>query len=265
MAPTRRTLAGLRAKSEGALAAGTLRPEESLDAVWQHLCEGLTALAERGGAEQQRLPENGLTQRLFTELERRPGCRPYFFDREHMVDDSHGRSPRADLVAKARDGGAIVVNGVTCGDGQCFLVLEAKRLPTDRASREREYLIGENHTGGVERFKLGIYAHKLKTVGIIAYIQHHRFDHWRDTINTWVDELIAASRPELPWDERDKLQMEEMSPLLAKLQSSNLRVTDNQPLTMRHLWVQLAKDSVREGAPPEDQAALTRGAGGSPP
>jgi hypothetical protein len=45
-----RTLAGLRARSEGTLAIGTLRPSESLDAVWNHLCAGLEALAESGGA-----------------------------------------------------------------------------------------------------------------------------------------------------------------------------------------------------------------------
>lgn len=104
-----RTLAGLRARSEGALATGTLRPSESLDAVWNHLCAGLEALAERGGAAD--LPENGLTQRLVNELERHPGARPYYFLPEHMEDDSDGHSPRVDVAAMARDGGGCIVNG----------------------------------------------------------------------------------------------------------------------------------------------------------
>lgn len=237
------TLAGLRARSEGALATGTLHPSESLNAVWNHLCAGLEALAERGGAAD--LPENGLTQRLVTELERRTGSRPYFFQPEYMEDDSDGRSPRVDVAAVARDGGGCVVNGVSWAGGERFLALEAKRLPTPGTGREREYLSGEN--GGVARFKLGRHAAELKIVGIIGYVQRHAFDHWLDTINQWVEELIASSKPELPWDDSDKLQMEEALPRLARLRSSNLRVADQQRLSMRHIWVQLANDAGQSG------------------
>lgn len=238
-----RTLDGLRARSEGALATGTLRPSESLDAVWNHLCAGLEALAERGGAAD--LPENGLTQRLVNELERHPGARPYYFLTEHMEDDSDGRSPRVDVAAMARDGGRCIVNGMPWAGGQRFLVLEAKRLPTPGTGREREYLSGEQ--GGVTRFKLGRHAAGLKTVGIIGYVQRYAFDHWFDTINRWVEELIASSKPELPWDDSDKLQMEEVLPRLARLRSSHLRVADQQRLSIRHLWVQLANDAGQSG------------------
>jgi hypothetical protein len=237
------TLAGLRARSEGALATGTLRPSESLDSVWNHLCAGLEALAEKGGAAD--LPENGLTQRLVIELERRAGARPYFFHSEYMEDDSDGRGPRVDIAAVARDAGGCVVNGVSWAGGKRFLALEAKRLPTPGTGREREYLSGKN--GGVARFKLGRHAAELNTVGIIGYVQRHAFNHWLDTINNWVEELIASSKPELPWDNSDKLQMEEALPRLARLRSSNLRVADQQRLSIRHIWVQLANDTGQSG------------------
>jgi hypothetical protein len=233
------TLAGLRARSEGELAAGTLRPNESLDAVWDHLYAGLEALAESGGAAD--LPEDGLTQRLVMELERRTGARPYFFTREYMEDDNDGRSPRTDVAVVARDGGGCVVNGVSWAGAKRFLALEAKRLPTPGTGREREYLSGEQ--GGVARFKLGRHAAELNTVGIIGYVQRHAFGHWFDTINRWVEELIASSKPELPWDDSDKLQMEEALPRLARLRSSHLRVADRQRLSIRHIWVQLANDT----------------------
>jgi len=240
MPPTQSgALAGLRARSAGELDVGTLRPSESLDAVWDHLCTGLEALAGRGEAAV--LPENGLTQRLVTALERRSGARPYFFRTEYMEDDSDGRSPRVDLIAMARDGGGCVVNGVSWEGGKRFLALEAKRLPTPGTGREREYLCGER--GGMARFKLGGHAAELKTVGIIGYVQRNTFDHWFKTINAWVDELIASSKPELPWDDSDKLQMEEASPRLARLRSNNLRVSDRQRLNVRHIWVQLANNS----------------------
>ena len=134
MKPARtRTLAALQAKSQGALAVGTLRPNESMDAVWKHLCEGLEALADKGGTT--KLPENGITQRLINELERNPKPRPFYFQAEHMEDDSHGNSPRVDIAAMARDGGGCVVNGIPCAGGKRFLALEAKRLPTPGAGR----------------------------------------------------------------------------------------------------------------------------------
>lgn len=231
-------LAVLRARSVGVLTDGTLRPNESLDVVWQHLCDGLRTLAESGGDEQLKQNENGLSQRLMIILERPPYYRPYFFRTEDMEDDRDGHSPRADIVARARDGGGVVVNGIPCAGGDRFLVLEAKRLPTPEIGREREYLTGKR--GGVSRFKQGLHARDLKTVGIIAYVQRHAFDYWKQTINRWVDELIADSTRELPWDEQDRLELEEASSRLARLRSNNLRVLDSQRLVMRHIWVQLA-------------------------
>ena len=157
-----------------------------------------------------------------------------------MEDERHGHSPRTDLGVWARDGAGFVVNGILYAGGKRFLALEAKRLPTLGTGREREYLSGER--GGVSRFKRGIHGGDLKVLGIIGYIQRHAFDHWRDVINGWVDELIAESKPDLPWDELDRLLLEETLPRLASLRSSNLRASDNQRLDMRHLWVQLANE-----------------------
>lgn len=245
MSPTR--LAALKAKSVGTLAKDVLRPDESIDAVWQHLVRGLEALAANGDPAQVKLNENGLTQRLITRLEEPPDYRPFFFQKEDMEDDTDGRtSKRVDVAVKARGDRRIVIDGLRFASGQRFLVLEAKRLPTP--DREREYLAGDR--GGVERFKLGHHAKELTAVGVIGYIQRHSFNYWRQTINTWVDELIEVSTANPHWDEDDKLQMEAESPRLAQLRSKNLRASDNQRLTMRHLWVQLANQTA--GLSPED-------------
>jgi hypothetical protein len=192
------------------------------------------------------------------ELERRSGARPYFFHSENMENDADGNSPRVDVAAVARDGGGCIVNGVSWAGGERFLALEAKRLPTPGSGREREYLCGER--GGMARFKLGRHAAELKTVGIIGYVQRYAFDHWLKTINTWVDELIA-SKSELPWDDSDKLQIDEISPRLARLRSNNLRVSDQQRLSIRHLWVQLA-DRAEQSADKERISQTGWGAGG---
>ena len=247
MSATRGTLAALQARSEGALAEGTLRLNESLDAVWTHLCDGLVALAEKGGADQIDLHENGMTQRLVIQLEKSSDSRPYFFLHEDLENDRTGNSPRVDLGVRAREGSCILLNGVRCSGGERFLVLEAKRLPMPGTNREREYLAGRQ--GGVERFKRGLHGGELTTVGIIGYVQRHAFDDWLNRINEWIDELIAASTPELPWDEQDRLDLEAANDRLAQLRSRNLRVSDNRRLTMRHIWVQLGPGAAQPAEP----------------
>lgn len=247
MTSTPRRLTAVRARSLGSLTAGTLRLHESIDSAWQHLCDGLKALADKGTDDQVTLNENALTQRLLTELEQVSWDRPYFFQKEFMEDDSTGNSRRTDVAVQARQGACVVVDGIGFSNGKRFLALEAKRLPAPRNDREREYLIGEH--GGIERFKKGDHGRELKTVGIIGYIQRHAFDYWRDRINGWIDQLIPTSLPELPWDLQDRLDMEENSPQLARLQSRTLRVSDNKRITVRHLWVQMATGAAQSSSP----------------
>ena len=145
------------------------------------------------------------------------------------------------------------------------MALEAKRLPVPRSGCEREYLVGppsnknrssaeegrqqRSESGGVARFKLGIHAPKLKTVGMIGYVQRYSFEYWQNVINGWVDQLMATPEEELRWEESDKLQMEATSPLVAKLRSNNLRATDNERISIRHVWVQLAGRAEPTGEP----------------
>jgi hypothetical protein len=239
MGSTPEGLAALHAHSIGLLADGTLRPSESLDVVWQHIGDSLMALADSAGPEELKLSEEPLTQRLVDELEQRPGYRPYYFHKEYGEEALSGHRRRGDIAVLTRDDGRFVVNGVRYAGRKRFLQLEAKRLPTPRADREREYLTGDG--GAVERFKAGHHAPDLRTVGIIGYIQLQSFDHWRVTINGWVDELVASSAAGSMWDEQDRLILEGMSAQLAWLRSSNLRVTDKQRLNIRHIWVQLAR------------------------
>lgn len=247
MISTPRRLTAVRARSLGSLTAGTLRFHESIDSAWQHLCDGLKALADRGTTDQLTLSENALTQRLLTELEQVSWDRPYFFQKEFMEDDSIGNSRRTDVAVQARKGACVVVDGIGFSNGKRFLALEAKRLPAPRNDREREYLIGEH--GGIERFKKGDHGRELKTVGIIGYIQRHSFDYWQEKINDWIDQLIPISLPELPWDSQDRLNMEESSARVARLQSRTLRVSDNKRLNVRHLWVQMATEAAQSARP----------------
>lgn len=242
-------MSAAQARSIGRLAEGVLRKGESLDDVWRHIEECLLAVAEEDKPELLKLNEDKLTQRLTSELNCRSGYYPYCFQREYIPDERAGRSRREDLVAQVRDSASFYIDGVLYERRQRFLALEAKRLPTPGTGREKEYLVGdrkkddEKCRGGIERFKLGFHGPGLRTVGMIGYVQKHTFEHWHKTINGWVDQLIAASTPTPFWEPQDKLDLEHQSPRLAWLRSNNLRVKDNQRLTMRHLWVRLARDA----------------------
>ncbi len=172
-------LSELQARSTGKFKNGTLRPSESIDAVWEHIRRCLLALAKKSRMNKIAHNEPGLNQQFFEELEGQRGDRPFFFHPEYMDDERNGRRP--DFSVRPKDGSVFLVEGIRFADREPFLALEAKRLPTPRASRKREYL--EGNLGGVSRFKRGLHAPKLMTIGMIGYIQKYDFSHWLSTIN----------------------------------------------------------------------------------
>lgn len=76
-------------------------------------------------------------------------------------EERQGKRRRVDLSAQPVD--ETLIAGQTYQDDQPFLVFECKRLPADRKSREREYVTGENESGGIQRFKLARIA-RSKTI-----------------------------------------------------------------------------------------------------
>lgn len=239
-------LVRLRATSVGTLTPGTLAIDQSIIAVVGHIVEGLERLSERSASE--RLPEHetGLTQALVTELERCVGDRPYFFQKEWEEIDS-GRSPRADVVAQAKDDHPAVLSGSLAAGGR-FFAIEAKRLPAPRSDREREYVSGAR--GALERFKRGVHGRGLRFVGVIAYVQGNDFTFWRETINGWIDDLMRERPASLLWEEGDKLGLESSTARSARLRSTSRRHPDDALLTVFHVWVQLAQARGRGGRAP---------------
>jgi hypothetical protein len=224
--------------------------------VWQYIGESLEAVAHKHGQGRSATAEELLTQRLVDDLLARPGDRPYYFHKEYVEDSICGHRPRGDVAVLTRDNARLVVGGILYAGRTRFLLIETKRLPTPGTGREREYLTGD--LGGVERFKLGRHGVGLRAVGIIGYVQRHGFEHWRCTINGWVDELVAGSAPGSFWGEDDKLLLESASTRLAWLRSHCLRVTDNQRLTIRHLWVLLGLGDVAKPTPAPSASTATK-------
>lgn len=236
--PPRASLGALQSNPTGQLSAGVLPAGAALEVVWRDIADCLQDLAELTAD----LPrnENGLTQMLIDTLEQRPGSRPYYFQREDMENVHNGNSRRLDIAAKARNEtkGYVLLEGIPHASGNRFLAVEAKRLPTPGADREREYLAGD--LGGLERFKRGLHGGELRSVGMIGYVQEHDFTHWVQILNQWIDDLIRSSPPALPWEASDKLTLDGVLEAVASLRSTNLRITDNQRLAIRHLWVDVS-------------------------
>ena len=84
-----------------------------------------------------------------------------------------------------------------------FLVLECKRLPAPSKDREKEYVTGFDHTsGGIQRFKMGLYGHTHSFAVLIGYIQRENSKFWYNKIREWILELAQGDiEDQCSWDE----------------------------------------------------------------
>lgn len=91
-----------------------------------------------------------------------------------------------------------------------FFTIEAKRLTTSiPKNREKEYVVGSDLTklsGGIERFKHNVHGVNLDNSAIIGYVQNEDVNHWYNTINNWIQELIDGKiESPLNWISNDLL------------------------------------------------------------
>jgi hypothetical protein len=185
--------------------------------------------------------EDTLADRLCKFLNRKAGGFPFFFHHENVEDYSSGLSPKVDIGTISR------FNQLTIGDksygiDDSFFSIEAKRLPSPKAIRKREYVIGEEKPrGGIERFKKGIHGKKLDKAAIIAFIQKEDFDYWLVKINEWISELVVSQSS--IWKEDDKLVKMASIYELAKFTSHNFRGISSKEdyIDLLHFWIKVVK------------------------
>lgn len=118
--------------------------------------------------------------------------------------------------------------------GSLFSV-EAKRLPLPALPREKEYVIGTNHNGGIERYKLEIHGKGLLDCGLVGYIENESFEHWKDSINNWINELSEGTPG---WEETELLDEINTQLEYSQLISIVLRKTESK-LNLHHFWIRL--------------------------
>ena len=125
-----------------------------------------------------------------------------------------------------------------------ILVIEGKRLPAPSSDREKEYVTGgkEQTSGGIQRFKLGLYGAKHETAAMVGYVQDHSLCHWHKQINTWISELARGiTQDSCAWSENEKLGLleEDSRKNIASARSVHSRsgrVSTNR-IIIHHLWI----------------------------
>lgn len=123
------------------------------------------------------------------------------------------------------------------------LIMECKRLPAPSRDREREYVTGgEKRNGGIQRFKLGLYAAKHDLAGLVGYVQQRTARHWYKEINKWISDLATHTQEDgCVWCEGESLEPleEDLSKGIASCRSSHDRTGDTRShkIELHHLWI----------------------------
>jgi hypothetical protein len=160
-------------------------------------------------------------------------------------EERQARRRRVDISAGRTEGGFIGTTYHSIDDP--FVVFEGKRLPAPDKTREREYVTGgEEKSGGIQRFKLGLHGAQFTTVGMIGYIQKDLPRRWHDQINLWIRDLAGASPlGQEKWETGEQLAhfTEDARTLTASCVSSHSRVgaAVSLHIDIYHLWIQMCK------------------------
>ena len=131
-----------------------------------------------------------------------------------------------------------------------FLVFEGKRLPAPKGQpkREREYVTGgEETSGGIQRFRLGLHGAGQGVAVIVGYIQKGTPAEWFGQINVWIKQLENEQGADgLEWLSQDELLgfSENKSKHVSITNSSHARtgVVSSRKIHLKHLWVKLDSD-----------------------
>lgn len=151
---------------------------------------------------------------------------------------------RVDLSAKPAT--KIIIEGVTYTKYQPILVIEGKRLPAPSKIREREYVSGgQNLSGGIQRFKLGLHGKEHATVIILGYLQQGELQEWHSCINEWISDL--ASNAPSDWGNHELLAAFSHHCKGQKARTSSvhprLKECKTPEIQILHFWIQMINES----------------------
>lgn len=111
--------------------------------------------------------------------------------------------------------------------------VESKRLPSPDRKREKEYVIGDNNNGGIERYKTEKHGKSLSECGLLGFVEDKDFKHWNITINGWIGDL--SKLPKTTWKSDEILSETDGNTDYCILKSIAYRASNKVNLT--HLWI----------------------------
>jgi hypothetical protein len=172
--------------------------------------------------------EENISDKLYRHLQRQSRLTdaPFEFQPEtpQKMPTAKGHKKRADLGVNLN---TFDINM------ELIYCIEAKRLPTGKKEREKEYVMGDG--GGIQRFKENLHGMNrigdlLERNGMVGYVQKKDFDHWHQKINEWIIEDPTWSNTEI----LQKVSFE----TIARLESSHERISKHS-LKLTHFWINL--------------------------
>lgn len=170
-------------------------------------------------------PEDDISQILWAFLERK--ARSEFFMVQFQYRYFKTRRSSDFGIIEAEDNHQNTLD-------EYFFVIEAKRLPTDfkDKSREREYVSSD--AGGMQRYKKGFHGAGLSASALIGYIQKGNCNHWHQTINGWITDLIKTNTSvDIAWNNDDLLVSEKDFIYTKKYNSQNIRIVNSNEDSIR--------------------------------
>jgi hypothetical protein len=188
---------------------------------------GISLIKSKYGHDE--LNENSLTQEFIAHLNRtlRNLDLPICVGREYIDLHTIGANKRrtVDFYFYSSD---------EADETKSIFSVEAKRLPSPGSSdREKEYVMGADNNGGIERFKTEQHGKGLLECALLAFVEDKPFATWFTTINQWIDDLSKTT----DWDAKEKL--ENLNDLKSWAEAiSNVTRPANQ-LKLYHFWIDI--------------------------
>lgn len=112
--------------------------------------------------------------------------------------------------------------------------VESKRLPAPEKAREKEYVIGNNNNGGIERYKTEKHGRGLNTCGLLGFIENENSQHWKAQVNGWIDELAKTNED---WKTEEMLSEKETQKECTLLKS--IAYGKKGAIDLVHLWIEV--------------------------
>ncbi|MDB5089378.1 MAG: hypothetical protein JWR09_3372 [Mucilaginibacter sp.] len=113
-----------------------------------------------------------------------------------------------------------------------LFIVESKRLPSP--SYEKEYVIGENKNGGIERFKLEKHGKGLVQCGMLGFIEKEEISFWLKAINNFIEDL---SESDAFWNKDEILSIDVNNDLHYAYLKSIAHTLKAGDKLLHHFWV----------------------------